>query len=398
MNIKKYWKQKSSSRQYVKWLYELFNEGKFHDLPMAKKIKDLPSFESTQYIDYGTDDSQQQIRFFDRLYHCADTMHGFINPKTNQHIVTDGIFCGHRICPICATKKSLKEYSKITFQMEELGEEYEYFFLTLTLPNNKDGFREELNLIDKSLRDFLLYFRYNSDRDTACAGAYGSYEITKSDKGWHPHLHLILPFRKSDIVRYEVKEYFNGRRLNKYVQDLTIREWSEAKQKYVNYTYSHDSIRERWLDTIKKHSDKYNDYTYFSIGFERCYNIDKGKNELTKYLIDFEDIKTKEDLYIYLRDSYGVRQRVRRGIFIWDDDIDSRYKEHCDIHKENTLKEMGLDKSVILYNRGEFFSCSFHWNDFCPGYCAKYTVKAKKPIPWTNMYELIDVDVYHNLN
>ena len=394
----KYWKQKSTSRKYVKWLYELFNEGKFHELPMAKKIKNLPSLDSTKYIDYGVLDHQHQIGYFDRIYHCADTMHGFINPKTNKHIVTDGIFCEHRFCPICATKRSLKEFSKITFQMEELGDQYEYFFLTLTLPNNKDGFREELNLIDKSLRDFLRYFRYHDDRDTACSGAYGSYEITKSDKGWHPHLHLILPFKKSDIVRYEVKEFFNGRRLNKYVQDLTIREWSEAKQKYVYYTYSHDSIRDRWLETIKKHSKKYNDYTYFSIGFERCYNIDKGKNELTKYLIDFADITSKEDLYIYLRDSYGIRQRVRRGCFVWTDEFDSKYKKRCDEYRSEMLKDFGTVQNGNFIHSRETVQCSFKWNDFGLHYTVYFKLKKKKPILWTDRYEIVDVVYSHNLN
>lgn len=403
MDLIKYGTQRRLNRKYTRWLYELFNEGKFHELPMANRIKDLPSKDSLQYVEYGKNLEQVSIRYFDRIFHCADVLHGFINPKTKKHIVTSGLFCEKKICPICQTKRALHDYSKLTFQMEELGDEYDYYFLTLTLPNNFNGFREELKLLNICLRDMLCYFRYDSrNKNSACVGCYGSYEITNKGNGWHPHLHCILAYKKGTVSRYESITYFNGYRNRTYCTDMIINEYSEKKQKYIQYHYCHDDILKKWYDVVQKHTDVYSDYAYFDCGFEKVYNVERGRNELSKYLIDYKQaIQTKEDLFVFLRDSYGVKQRVRRGIFIWNDSWEEKYNNLTSQMKlQREIEYFGSileGKTEILYNQGECVPCVFRWGYCGEYYTAVYTVKAKKKIPWTSSYTIVDLSCIYSL-
>lgn len=53
--------------------------------------------------------------------------------------------CGHRLCPICETIKARQEYTRLTWKMNQIKDDYDFFFLTLTLPNVYTKFD---NLID----------------------------------------------------------------------------------------------------------------------------------------------------------------------------------------------------------------------------------------------------------
>lgn len=389
MELMKYSRQKQLSRKYVRWLYDLLNDGKLHDLKFAEKVKDFPSRESIDYITYGNGEGEQTVRYFDRIFHCGDNLTGFINPKTEKYIVTDGFFCEHRMCPVCATKTSLREYSKITFQMEQFQDKYEYYMLTLTLPNNPDGFKEEINILSKCLSQFCRYFKYDSRNvDTnACAGVYGSFEITKSSKGWHPHLHLILAFPKENIVKYEANTIYDGKRNRTFVTDFNVRQMSKTGWRY--YHYDHQSIMNEFIRLVQKITTKYDErltkQRFLNIGFERCYNVEHGRNELTKYLIDFEDLKDKNDLLVYLRDSYGIKQRVRRGVFIWTDEWEDSWRLSFEQKKEDELKSLCESNGVfILYNS---VPCSFTWitySDSVGCYRCEWRTEEEVPIPFTN--------------
>lgn len=393
-----YRSQKLLSRKYVGWLYELLNEGKLYDLPFVKRCKDFPKKGSEKYFYYGHDYSQDEVnvskivdenipegapvKYFERIYNCGSHMSGYYNPVRKKYIVTDGNFCENRLCPICAVKRSRRDYAKISFQMEHFQEEYEYYFLTLTLPDNPDGFGEELTLYNQVLPELLRFFGFRTDDDSLpCKGAYGSYEIKigKNSGAWHPHLHLILAYPKDRIINYESVEYFDGIRNRVNVNDFAV-QWSHKKIKH----FSTDSIRERFIQIVQRITDKYDqrfaEKRFLNVGFEKCYNIEQGRNELCKYLIDFEDLRNKEDLLVYLRDSFGRRQRVRRGIFIWTDDWDDAFNLWKAQKKDEELNELVENGIFILYNT--VCPCEFVWTGVT--YCCTYWYESTVPIPYTN--------------
>lgn len=44
-------------------------------------------------------------------------------------------FCKDRLCPMCAWRRTYKIFGQVSRIMEELGDKYEYLFLTLTVPS-----------------------------------------------------------------------------------------------------------------------------------------------------------------------------------------------------------------------------------------------------------------------
>lgn len=388
MEFIRFYKQKRILHKYVGWLYDLLAEGRFQTLEKAKKIKGIPAHWSSA--------CGRTVKYFEKMYHCADTFSATVDYDTGAHILNHGFFCQDRICPVCCVRKSLKEYSKLTFQMNQFNDRYTYYFLTLTLPNNPDGFRSELDLLSKILTELgdFLGFDHTKRSIQLCEGLYGSYEITKSDYGWHPHLHLVLAYPKEYIVSTAtVKKTIRGRE-RVFENGLSLRSGSKT------LFLSQDKIMEKYIQLIRKYTDVYNerleDLNFLNIGFQPCYNIEQGVNEMSKYLIDFEAIKNKDDLFVYIRDSYNKKQRVRRGCFIWTEEIAEAHREFMDQWKlAQNLNFMQLGEAVgsDQSSRRNVHASNIFWHR--DGYVACYLAEKEYIIPFTYIKKI--VFYYHRI-
>lgn len=388
MEFIRFYKQKRILHKYVRWLYELTDEGRFQTLPKAKKIKDFP-------FNWKAEDGGK-IKYFEKMYHCADTFSADVDFDTGEHTLGHGFFCQDRICPVCCVKKSLKEYSKLTFQMNYFKKDYTYYFLTLTLPNNPDGFRSELDLLSKILTELgdFVGFDHTKRSVQICEGLYGSYEITKSDYGWHPHLHLVLAYPTNYVQSTaSVKKTIRGRE-RVFENGLDLR--AGDKSLFLNQ----DIIMNKYIQLIRKYTDIYDerleDLNFLNIGFQPCYNIEQGVNEMSKYLIDFEAIQNKDDLFIYIRDSYGKKQRVRRGCFIWTEEVAEAHREFMDRwHLEQNLNFMQLGEAVDpeSITRRNVHPAHMFWS--YNGFVATYLAEKEYTIPFTSTKKI--VFYYHRI-
>lgn len=373
----RFYKQKRILHKYVRWMYDLLEDGRFYNLQRARKIKDLPR-------SYKHGDAP--VRYFERMYHCADTFTGVMDPNTGEHRLERGFFCGDRVCPVCAIKKSLWEYSKLTWQMEHFQEEYTYYFLTLTLPNNPEGFRTEIDLIASVLTELSRYVGYDErnrgGRFKFCSGLYGSYEITKSHHGWHPHLHLVLAYPKKYVVSTAtVRKNIKGRE-RVFENGLQLR--CGKKQLLL----SQDSIMQKYIELIRRKTDVYNerleDLNFLNIGFQPCYNIEQGVNEMSKYLIDFEALENADDLYIYMHESYNLRQRVRRGIFRWTPELKQAHRSFLDdLHDKSNFYFIQSKKEREVHRY------QYRW--YYGYYVASRFIVSETGIPYTNKKKRIMV-------
>lgn len=381
MELIKYYKQKRILHKYVNWLYDLLVDGRFYNTQKCDNIKGVP--EEGTYFDWmkpkfhnPKKDSVDVVTvpLFERMYHCGTHLEGFLNPKTNEAKITTGIFCGDRLCPVCQVRKAIQEYSRLNFAMQEHNDRYTYYFLTLTLPNNFDGFRNEMKLINKILHqlgDFIGY-QQNSKRFSFCEGIYGSYEITHKDKGWHPHLHLVLAFPTEYIVSTDtVRKVINGR-VRVFENCLKLRCGKRE------LTLSQDSIMERFIELIQCKTNFYDELLaekrFFDVGFEPCYNIEDCTNEMSKYLIDFLAIDNKDDLFVFLRDSYRLPHRVKRGCFKQGPEFEERWKAYLD--------KRHSDESSYFVQSEEFVEVTFKYK--YGTYYAWYNFEREEFIPFTN--------------
>lgn len=364
MEVEKFYIQKRYLHKYVRFMYELLEDGRFYQLDRAKKIV-LPS-------KYGPNSGP--IESFERIYHCADGYKAIVDEKSGKHCITKIKFCNDRICPVCTVRKTLKEYGRLSWKIEKLKDDYTFYFLTLTLPNNYDGFGFELKLIKSVLQDLLDFVGYDhrSARFRFCKGVFGSYEIVKKDKGWHPHLHLVLAYPKNyvestktarKIIRGRERIFENGLQLRCGKKSLLL---------------SQDTIMQKYIELVKSKTDVYNerleDLNFLNIGFQPCYNIEEGVNELTKYLTKFENIETADDLFVYMRDSFNLAQRVKRGIFKWTSDDKREFREYILALKEKQNFDFIQSESSYSYTfeyyKGQYYGTRYIHKDV--------------PIPYTN--------------
>lgn len=368
MEIMRFYKQKRLVHKYVNWMYDLLADRRFYSLERAKHIHDLPAY----WVQ-----GDPRVRYLERMYNCASNLSGIMDPSTGKHYIDHGFFCGDRVCPICAIKKSLKEWSKLRWHMESFGDKYTYYFLTLTLPNNQDGFKEEINLLSDILTQLGEFIGYNRRKDmfSFCDGFYGSFEITKSAAGWHPHVHLVLAYPKEYVISTNtVYKKINGR-------ERTFENGLQLRAGKRSLFLSQDNIMQRFIELVKLRTHKYDEaleaLPFLNISFMPCYNVDDVSNEMSKYFIDFEALQSADDLFIYMRDIYKLKQRVRRGIFIWSPDVEQQYIKYLDDY-HNQIN--------VLYNTEKCEKFSFRWSGTDYYIAFKYVDK-DFPIMFTNKFK-----------
>lgn len=144
---------------------------------------------------------------------------GTINP---EGLLYKANFCKDRLCPMCAWRRSLKLYGQISQIADNLEGQYEYLFLTLTVPNVGDD--DLLKTIEDMTAAYNRMFRRSifkgGKRDPQIVyGTLRVLEITRNNKTglWHPHFHVILAV---------CKDYFSGR---KYIrQGIYQKIWTEC--------------------------------------------------------------------------------------------------------------------------------------------------------------------------
>lgn len=120
-------------------------------------------------------------------------------PSKNK--VTKAISCKrYRLCPICALRRSQKVWHSIQSKISALGLGLgDLFLVTITIKNTEDlksgldtirGFYS--SLVEGRKNSTRRKFRVETSPWAVVDGWIGHLEITKSDKGWHPHYHFLV--------------------------------------------------------------------------------------------------------------------------------------------------------------------------------------------------------------
>lgn len=123
-------------------------------------------------------------------------------------------FCmKHLLCPLCAIRRGAKQVKAYLEKFELLRNEnpnLKPYMLTLTVKNGHD-LAERFEHLTKSVKTLLarrrdaLRGKWRSELEKALGGVF-SYEFTRSNHGWHPHVHMvILCDRNSPILFSQAK-------------------------------------------------------------------------------------------------------------------------------------------------------------------------------------------------
>jgi len=172
----------------------------------------------------------------------------------------------HLLCPVCAKIRSVKQAIKYMERLEVVLDESPTLvpaMLTLTVKNGDDLKERFEHLVtsfkkyQKRRRDWIAKGRGFNELCRTTGGVF-SYEFTKKDNGWHPHLHaIVLLDSKVDIHK---------------LSD----EWKEI-------------TGDSYIVDIRKISTKSNQ------------DIADGFLEVFKYALKFSELDLDDNLHVYMQ-------------------------------------------------------------------------------------------------
>lgn len=127
-----------------------------------------------------------------RICACAQHIQTRSCPDGHHHRVVRATLCRDRVCPVCGWLRSRATASKTAAAVGKAGGRY--LHLVLTVPSPRDGhLRETLQRLTKSFGSLM-----RSPRLRGVVGGYArTVEITRTARGWHPHIHALLRVEES---------------------------------------------------------------------------------------------------------------------------------------------------------------------------------------------------------
>lgn len=212
-------------------------------------------------------------------------------------------FCKNALCPLCSWRRALK-YSYITDKAIKTTKKYLYH-LVLAVPNTL--------AIDKgvlmNLKSKAVYFLKNYLK---ISSYISNLEITKSDKGFHPHLHIV--FESDDFIK---------------VDSAYVRLMSSC-----------------WKRCVNKFDDEYEGYTFYLQGVKK--DDDGLCRELTKYAFKSDVKVTDADLSLLASSLHGVRRMSSGGNF--KKALSAAKRMHSAEIDEEITKLSKYDYEYLIFN------------------------------------------------
>jgi hypothetical protein len=212
-----------------------------------------------------------------KIFECGDYL-GFKNYHTVGKVrLTSANFCkAHLMCPLCAIRRGVTKLDAYVKRYHTIMQEYQGLRLSMVTftVKNGDDLQERYEHLKKSVQRLLKHRRKSkegkSNTDFSKAlGLVGTYEVTNKDKGWHPHVHMMVLHRE-------------------------------------NFNYK--KLRAEWLKIT-------GDSHVFNV--TPCQNPDKPEKdflEVFKYAVKFSDLTPEQNMEAYeiLR---GKRLLISAGLF-----------------------------------------------------------------------------------
>lgn len=158
------------------------------------------------------------LKLAPRIEHCGSYL------VFNQYYTVDKVrlakadFCKtHMLCPLCAIRRGARQVQAYLEKLEILLNEnpkLKPYMLTLTVKNGSD-LSERFEHLSKSVKKLLKRRRDAKDGKTSsqllkALGGVFSYELTKSEHGWHPHVHMVVLCDPDDPISFNFKNPKNS--------------------------------------------------------------------------------------------------------------------------------------------------------------------------------------------
>lgn len=276
--------------------------------------------------------------------HEINTDTGEFSEKGKLHLAN---FCRDRLCPMCNWRRSMKIFSQVSEIMDLIEKDYEFLFLTLTVPNCSSLSLSDW--IDKLIKSFNRLIKRKKIDNILC-GYFRALEITYNERSkyFHPHLHIILAVKKSYFQSYYYIRH-----------DEWLHMWNNA-------VYGKDKLEKeiarlgRYPITqvnIQKCKSKYSNLS--QAGNHKPINLQSAVAEAAKYAVKSEqylrenDPKLSDKLVSIFSDCLYHRRLVQFGGIFLDTfhklGLDDLQDENSDLTHINDSVNGALAQLICCY-------------------------------------------------
>ena len=139
---------------------------------------------------------QSLVNKGNRVFSCGTFLEFAHEVSDLGEIMPDGKlivanFCKDRLCPMCSWRRSYKIFAQVSQIMEVIHSDYQFLFLTLTVPNVK---ADELNDTITRLMESWHRFVNVKAIKKIMKGYFRALEVTynKTADTFHPHFHVVI--------------------------------------------------------------------------------------------------------------------------------------------------------------------------------------------------------------
>lgn len=139
----------------------------------------------------------------DKLYACGNYLRFRHYMAHSETRLIESRSCDvSLLCPLCAIRRGARMLRRYAERCQVIAPAHDFYLVTLTVKNGPD--------LEERFRHLLRSWKRINERAKKgygefanASGAFGSIEFTKSEHGWHPHMHMIWAVPKGSApIRY----------------------------------------------------------------------------------------------------------------------------------------------------------------------------------------------------
>lgn len=180
--LKRYGTAKARARTMAGYLVSVLNGAPEGVFPVRRKIT--------------LHERQQVRRLTQRLYDCGSFLlfRHYLEHRKTQLIRSSSCYA-HLLCPLCAIRRAAAHLRRYHERFAYLAGRFDFYLVTLTVKNG-DDLAERFGHLRSAIRRLRDRARKGYGALAPMAGALWSFELTRSQHGWHPHCHAIVVMPK----------------------------------------------------------------------------------------------------------------------------------------------------------------------------------------------------------
>ena len=220
------------------------------------------------------------------------------NDPSHTNKLIHANFCKHPLCPMCEWRRCLRQAPAINKALQMA--EGKIYHLTLTYKNSETISRADLSKLRHNAVDFLKYY-FN------CNSYINSIEITYKNKGFHPHIHILMEIGEELRTDFEAIK----------------------------------NLRESWGEYYP------NEYGYCLATLFPMSNPQKAAAELSKYIIKSNDILSAQAVDEIAEAIHGFRKMSAAGNL---KDLIKKGKEMIKIENDEEIERLKYFSYIELWH------------------------------------------------